>query len=384
MLTTFDRHEFIGDITATTKNQPYNMPNQGGLLPNEYYLAGLELRVRLRMTNPSAPNAPTAVLADGPYGLMDRVIVKGYHRLRQSQEEVINLRGADLRELGYIYSTAHLQVTPNTLAAGNEGRVTPNLSIAADATNDVDFVVMVPFVPLQMPLSERINWLLDAPNYDNLQLQINWADENNVFSGQGAAIPFTAYGSATGNPTISVTRYFAMDTDMFRGFIPGRLWRYFLETRSGAIVSGGAQQRVFDIPRGNRIRSLMFKTGVLSTATSSGNTAFSTLSNTILSQIYAYRGTNKLFRRYNLYTDIQQEVAASFGLGRGYTPGYALMEFAKNGNLQEVFDATGLIIGDTGNIDCFIQADISAAANQAAVMIVEELRGKPVVAVQAS
>lgn len=382
MLTTAARHEYIGDITAGTKNQPYNMPNQGGLLPNEYYLYGLLLRVRLRITNPSAPNAPTLAIADAPYGLLDRVIVKGYHRLRQSQEEVINLRGADLRELGYTYSTGVLQVAPNTLATTNAGRVTPNLSLTADATNDIDFTVLVPFVPMQMPLSEQLNWLLDAPNYDNLQLQINWADENNVFSGQGAAMTFSAYGSATGSPTISVTRLFAMDSDMFKGFIPGRLWRYFIETRSGAIVSGGAQQRVFDIPRGNRIRSLMFKTGVLNTAVSSGNTAFSTLSNTVLSAIYAYRGTNKLFRRYNLFTDIQQEVQAAFGINRGYTPGFALMDFAKHGNLQEVFDATGLIIGDTGNIDCFIQADISAAANQAAVMVIEELRGKPVVAVQ--
>ncbi len=382
MLTTAARHEYIGDITAGTKNQPYNMPNQGGLLPNEYYLYGLRIRVRLRMTNPAAPNAPTLQLADAPYGLIDRLIVKGYHRLRQSQEEVINLRGSDLRELGYVYTTGDLQVTPNTLAAGNEGRVTPNLSLAADATNDVDFVVDVPFVPMQMPLSEQINWLLDAPNYDNLQLQINWSDENNVFSGQGAAIAFTAYGSATGSPTISVTRLFSMDTDMFRGFVPGRLWRYFIETRSGVIVSGGAQQRLFDIPRGNRIRSLMFKTGTLNTGVSSGNTAFATLSNTILASMYAYRGTNKLFRRYNLYRDIQQEVVSAYGIGRGYTPGYALMDFAKHGNLQEVFDATGLIIGDTGNIDCFIQADITGAANQAAVMVIEELRGKPVVAVQ--
>jgi hypothetical protein len=258
--------------------------------------------------------------------------------------------------------------------------VVPNLSVAADATNDIDFVIPVPFVPLQMPLAEQINWLLDAPNYNNLQLTVQWADENSVFSGQGAAMGFTAYGSATGNPQLYVSRLIALDSNKFAGFIPARVWRTYQEIRSGNIVSGGNQLRLFQIPTGNRIRSMLLKSGVLSTSTSQGNTAYASLSNTVFQNLYAYRGTNKLFRRWNFFTDIQEDVQEAYGDPNTTTAGYALMEFAPSGNLQEVFDATGLVVGGQGDIDCFTQADIVGAANQGAVQLVEELRGLPQVA----
>ena len=155
-LLTLSRYETIGTISLQNNNTQNMLPTNGGTLPNDRYMWALRLEFQGRVTNP-ASNGPTGVLADAPFSLIDSIIVQGFHRIRGAKEQFINIRGADLRELMKIYQSHTPYLSPSSL------------STTASATNDIDFIVEVPFVPLKIKPSQAAQWMLDAPNYDQLQ-----------------------------------------------------------------------------------------------------------------------------------------------------------------------------------------------------------------------
>lgn len=361
-LLTVGRYEQIATISLPNTNAAYQLPTNGGTLPNDRFIWSLRIEFQGRLTNP-ASGGPTGILADAPYSLIESIQVSGYHRIRAAKEQFINVRGSDLRELMKIYQ-AH---NPYSLPA--------SLSTTASATNDIDFIIEVPFVPWNMKLSQQAQWMLDAPNYDQLQLTIQFADANSVFSGQTTQPTLSAYGSSSGNAQIIVSGEFVMaGSGRLAGYVPGRLWRYWQEVTSGDIVSGNNNSRQFNIPRGNVIRGFLLKTGVKSTATSPGNNAYTSRSNTVYTNIQVMRGLNKPVRNYPNFQQIQQDIASAYGFGLSDT-GYALVDFAQQSNQSEMLDLRGAVAGPTGDIDTFLQANVAGAANQAALCMYEELRG---------
>jgi hypothetical protein len=358
------RPEFIGDITVTQNGELQLSADDGGL-PKDRFLAGLILQFRGRFTMPGSGN-PTGVTADERFGFLDRVIVKGYHKIRRADEEFFNLRGADLRELDRIYGIHAPYSAPAAL------------TLTASAANDVEFIVWVPFVPLGMPLKQQAMWLLDAPNYQQLRLKIKTGDTDSIFTGQTTEPTLSAYGSASGSAVIRVTGLFSIGGDSkLGGFVPGRVWRHTREVTSGDIVSGNAAgSRLFELPRGNKIRNLLLCTGALSTAATAGNRVFATKSDTILTDLHVFRGLGRHIRKYTGFPVMSEEIAMSFGLAP--STGYGLIDFANHGVGGEVLETRDLIAGPTGDVDLFLQAAIAGASNQAAVLSIEEWKSGPV------
>jgi hypothetical protein len=370
-----DRPEWIGDIPFVA-NTPQVLPTQGGILPSDKYYYGLRLEFEGRMTNPAA-NGPTGVTADGVLSICERIHIEGYHRPRAAQEAFFDMRCSDAYEF-FGLTTGRFgkkQFLDNGAAA-------TNLVTTASHTNDWRFFVDIYFPP-QWPSStvsltkQQAGWLLDAPNYDRLQLTIYWADDKSPFTGQTTSPTFSAFGSATGSPRCRVQALYAMagKNNLFTGFVPGRVWRYFAENTTGDILANVTQSRQYNIPRGFKIARLLTKTGVKSTTTSSGNNAYNTLSDTILSNIKVNYGTNKIIQFHQDYLALKEAVSAA-----NYIPpdtGYAMIDWIKNGHLGEALDAQSLVAGPTGDVDVYLSADTSGAANQAALYCVEELRGTP-------
>lgn len=360
------RFEHISDITLSAKNTTVQLQSQGGNLPMDRFIHSLRLQFAGRFQIPAAGGGgviPTAINADAPWSVIERVVVSGYHRLRGTREEFINLRGADLAELNRLYTSHDLYKTPATQ------------SIVADANNDTRFIVDIPFVPLKMPARKQTEWLLDAPNYDNLQLTIYYANDANLYTLGTGEVLFSSFGADTGSPVIRVSGKFAQaGASFFKGFVPGRVWRYFEEKTGTDITAVGTRKRLFNVPRGHRMRSILLKVGVKATTTS-GYNAFLTLSHDALSNIRVLRGTNKVIRQYINQYDIAEETGMDYAV-RANT-GFGLIDFAPHGLEDELLDLRSLIAGPTGDVDTFIEADVAAAAGQAAVAIYEEWRGFP-------
>lgn len=365
------RQEFIADIVLTTTDTMYTLPTNGGLIPNDRFMYGMWLTFEGRMTN-AAANNPTGVLADAPFSLIEQINVSGYHRVRGQNEPFIQMRGSDLYNLIRIMSGQIPFVAPFSQGAPV---FTISLATGANLTNDIRFGLFLPFIPMRIPLPSQSDWLLDAPNYDRLQLQVSFSDDKSVFSGQTTASTFSAFASATGNPRIRVEGQFALLNQSAFGFVPGRVWRYFQENTSGDITGSGTitGSRQYNIPRGNKIRNILMKTGVKATTVTAGFNAYNTLSDTIFTNIKVQRGLNKSVRFYPDYLKIQQETALSYGVYP--RSGYALIDFAQHGSLMEALDTVGLVAGPSGDTDLYVQADVAGAANQGALFLVEELRG---------
>lgn len=358
------RTERISDITFT-KNTAAQLSTQSGNLPTDRFIHSLVLEWEGRITNPSSLN-PTAVLDDGPYALIERIIVEGYHRVRSRTEKFIDVRGADLRRLCAMYYTRDQNLQP------------AQLDIAASATNDIRFFIDVPFVPLKLPARQQTGWLLDAPNYDSLRLTIQFGDDFSVFSGQTGTMTFSAFGSGGGSPRLRVgARYTMAGAQKFAGFLPGRIWRFFQDNQSSDLTSTGVATRLFNVPRGNMIRSILLKTGVkATTSVGSGNLPFATLNNNVLTNVRLFRGINKIVRDYNSFRDINNNQDQSYA----FSPpaGYALIDFVQNGEDQEIFDLRSAVAGPTGDVDTFIAADVTGVSNQVATVLYEEWRHRPV------
>lgn len=360
-ISTMGRTELIGTINMPTTNTAYNLPTQGGLIPNDRFLSGIVLRVSGRVTN-AAANNPTGTQADGLPALVDQVIIEGQHLLRGTREQFVVARGADLRELAGLY----LSRFP---------KLTGTLNTAANATVDFTFFIPIFFFPLGCPAAQQAYYLLDAPNYSNLKLTVNWGDDKSIYTGQTTASTFSANGGATGNPSIDVYGIFAQaGPQAFKGYVPGRMFLTFQESVVLPVTTATGQI-LFNLPTGFHLRSVLLKTGVKSTATTAGNSSYNTLSDTILSNIKFQRGFNKNHRIYRTYDMIKEDGAMAYAL----TPdtGYALMDYAQRGTLKESMDATQLVSGATGDVAFNIVTDIAGSANQAALVLQQELRYEP-------
>jgi hypothetical protein len=363
-ISTASRTEWIADINLPTNNVAVQLPTNGGQIPNDRYIHTLWLQFEGRITN-AASNNPTGTQADGVAQLLDTIQVSGYHRLRGASEQFINVRGHDAYELAGIYGSRFPTLTP------------VNLALGVSATNDIRFFTPIYFTPMGVSLEQMVDFLLDAPNYDALKLNINYGDDQSVFTyGTRGAPTFSAFGSGSGNPRIRVLADFAQaGRSQFANFVPARAWRYFIEDTSAAETTTTANARLINIPRGYRMRSILLKTGAKSTAVASGNTSYNTLIDSMLANLKVFRGTNKVVKFFADQRSAREIGATYFSV----TPdlGYQLLEFAPRGSWHESLDCTGLAAGPTGDTDVFIGADTTGAANQATLALFEELRGLP-------
>lgn len=360
------RPESIADVTVPNLDTPYNLPTQGGLLPNDRYLYGLRFHAAFRTTNPAA-NFPTGTQADAPWSIFERIQVSGTHRIRGVQETFIDIRGAELHEYNvYWYGRQPLNL-PASIGTG------------ANTVNDFRLFLELPFVPENMPWWEKVKYLLDAPNYDNLKLTIIVGSDKSIFTGQTTAPTFSGFGG-TGTFTIFVSGYYALGGKaQFEGFVPARVWRTFIENISTDLTSSNSGTRLFNPNRGYALRSLLLKTGVKSGAVNAGENVYNTLSNSILNNVKVMRGIGRQIRHYRTFFEAQQDAAKSYDLAVQPDAGYALVDFANSQFLGEALNTKPYVAGPTGDVDLFVQADVTGAANQGAVLVMEELREKPII-----
>ena len=371
-----DREEWIADI-GYVSDAPAVLPTNSGALPNDRFMLGLRLEFQGRITMPSS-GGPTVINADAPWSIMEKIDIQGYHRPRAQQEDFFNLRGVDAYTFFGMTRTrypAFWNLVNSTLPYST------SLVTTASSTQDIIFMLDIWFPPT-WPGDPNFNrqqmlWSLDLPNYDKPVLTIYWGDLASLFGSWSTAPTLTAYGSASGLPRCRVTGIFMLfgQTNLGKGFVPARTWRYFQENTTGDILNTVTQSRQYNVPRGYRMARVMAKTGVKSTVTTTGNNAYVTTSDTIFANLKFNYGTNKIIRFYQDFFAAKEATASEYA---NYPrTGYMMFDFIKHGNLSQALNEEALVAGPTGDVDIFITADITGASNQAAIFAVEELRGKP-------
>lgn len=361
-MTAFSRMEYI-DAIPFAENTSQTLRTNGGIIPNDRFMAGLILEFRGRLTMPAA-TGPTAVQGDAHAAIIERVTVEGFHRIRRQQEKFIDMRGSDLEQLQKYYNPSPFIKTPTTI------------SVTASATNDMTVQIQIPFTPLRVPVNTAAGYLLDAPNYESLKLTVQYADFRNVVVPGTTAATWSALGSATGTPECRVYGMFALHPNRFAGFVPGRIYRYFQEVTGSPVTTTANEVRLWDIPRGFDVRSIMLKTGTKATNTTAGNNSYATLTD-YLTELRVNLGLGKYIRRYLDGGSNYADIASSYNLP-GRVTGLNLIDFAQYGNLGEVLNTRPLISGPTGNVELYLQSNVTGAANQSLTAVIEEIRYRPI------
>jgi len=358
-LVALSRPEHVGDIPFLV-NSVQTLPTRGGILPSDYHYYGLLLEVEMRDTVAVANMASEH--ADSPYSIVDQVSISGLHRVRKQTETFYQLRGADIRELALVY--------------GSRAPFTTGAIGVAQAAKDIRFFLPIIFPPERLSLTQQVPYLLDAPNYENLVLTVKWGNGLSFGpDGAGTTHTFVGFG-AVNTARCRVHAIFAsFGRNGAPGFVPARVWRIFQENTTTDLTAGGNNMRLFNILRGNIIRSLLVKFGTKAVV-AAGNDAYATLSNVIAADVRVSRGTNRQIRHF-----VDQFALREYGaLNVAITPdnGYGLIDFAENGDIRSALDTQGLIAGPTGDVDLFLQGSIVGAATQGALMVTQEIRGTPV------
>lgn len=167
-----------------------------------------------------------------------------------------------------------------------------------------------------MPIAYRAKFVLPCKDYDGLTLEIKWADGVSFGpNGAGTTHTFAGYGGV-GSPRARVHGIYAQWGPEGRTFQPGQIWRTYRDNVDVALASDQKEYRVLNLLTGNLLRSLLLKTGAKATVTT-GNFCYSSLSNTILSELFLNTGTNKTVMSAGDFLSLRKFARR----GRGFLPG---------------------------------------------------------------
>jgi hypothetical protein len=383
-LTTLVRPQWFQDIAISANDSFYYIGGQGNTYTDDKFLHSMSLYVQGRVTN-AASNNPTGTLADGPWSLIDSIQISGYHKIRKQIETFFYMRGPELARFNQHWF-GRAPYWKNVPSSGGGAQA---FSTTASASNDFRFRLIIPFVPYPCNLEEQTRYLLDVPNYDNLQFRVFWGSDKSILSGQTTASTFSAYGSGTGNPLLSVIVNRALGgIEKFAGFVPGRVFRVFYEDTSSLITTTATGTKLRYLPKGYSLKSILLKTGHKYTSGNSGENAYDTLTDGALANIKLKNGSNEIFFYRDFYDMKENSQSLMRGAVSVNTPpaldaGYAVHEFAPiyfssdADILSQAFDTRKLIVGPTQDVDLHVEADVTGAGGQAAVWVEEELRYAP-------
>jgi len=331
--------------------------SDAGNFPLNRNIYGLLIEVSYR--NAVGVAAADAENVESPQAILDRIHIYGQHRHRNEQTEIVDLRGATAyTKFGTIYRSR----TPQSTGLAGVGI----------GDKDVRFFIPVIFPPQKVSILQQAGYLLDAPNYEWIQMDLHMGDGTSMYDPAGTTtFAFTQFGGASGSPQIRILRMIPNLRGERVGFISGLVRHYFRELIGSDLTTTATGVRLYDVRPGNRYRAFLLKAGVKMTEATATLNPFATLSDAILSQLHFKRNdvTHRHFQTFNIGRELLSEQYDS-----PVPVGYAAFEFADYGDIRQWFDTSRF---KKDNVEAWIEADVAGAANQALEVIVEEIVGGP-------
>ena len=346
-VTTLSRYEQIGSypwrvnsITRLRKNTE---------LDPARFLVGLLINVRATVTLGTANAA--AVLADNVACIIESIRAFGKNQVRNTTDTFIQIRGCDMKELMNQFAGITVFDNSSTLAVGT-------------GAYNLDFNIIIDFPPPNVRVEEQIGYLLDVPNWSNLEIDLQFGDANSLWNPSTTTFAWT-------NQVVNVLGRYAMEPGKFAGFGFGLRYLLGTEIAGSLLTTTATKQNLFQLDAKPKVRGLLLKTGVKATTTTAPNNAYATLSDSILANVNLIKAPNLMFRQYFRTTDLK--AINAYGQKRNPVTGYAWLDFVLNGLSFEALNPTVLANGAANDMNLWIQADVAGAANQALMVVQDSL-----------
>lgn len=339
----------VGDVTPKRE------------LPHDKWLLGLHLMWEGRVGVTVA--APGAVLTEAPQSIIERIRVEGQHN-RLGQRDFYNLRGAT----AYAYA--------NVYGGGRNLSVTSSPALANAIGNyDIRAHYLIWFPPEQIPLSQQIAHAIRGDDWKTLNMHISFGDRTSLFNAATGTVAFTAFGSATGAPRLSVHMIRPLLGNARDAIRPALVRRQFQELTTVFTQTNLTDGFIAKLEVGKKYRSALIKAGVRATAAppSAGVNVFVSLSDDIVARPkIALDGKNI---RDAISNYVMKEFYA-YAFRASLPAGYTLLDFVDGGDIRTIFPAQGLGVSNRFEL----RGDVVVAANQQGELVETLIEGEPFVA----
>lgn len=345
----------------------------------------IDLHFRGRITN--AATGPT--LRTGPsilgtnnsnvlFSLFQQITVRGQH-LKYGSQTLIQVRGESAAEFLALLLPNYI---PQYAVAPNGGALVKfgPLSTTAAQFNDVDLVLPIPMYPPDLSTSDATMYSVHGPDWPgNLFVDLLFAD-GTALATANPPTSFTAYGSASGNPSIDLlTERPLLGKDYMsaiRGAITYRII-YTNQPTNTVASAGGTGVKLSDLTVGKDTSRIFLKTGTQGTGESAGVVAFGSLSDLITTRTFFSLDARQLrFQNANGDPVLQDYMGRSYG--RTIPAGYRMIDFISGtgtgpANPKQAFGSSQLTAARKFELD----ADTVSGANQIAEVWQEMILGAP-------
>jgi hypothetical protein len=309
------------------------------------------LLIHVKGTCTLATNPATAVRGDNVGAIIEQIRIFGKNQLRGSTDNFRQMRGCDLKELGNMGYGVTIFDASSTLAT-------------ADAAYALDFFIVIDFPPQRVRVEEKVGYLLDVPNFTQLELDIQFGDEKSLWD-LGTAVPTWSL------QTVNLLGRYAQEPGKFAGFGFGLVYQTFVEIMGSPLTTTAQKVNLYQLDNKGLIRSLLLKTGVKATTATAGNNAYDSLSDTILANLGILQVPSQFFRSYFAFRELKAINAC--GQHRSPALGYALLDLTGDELLYDALAPKKIATGQAGDTNIWFQADVAGAANQGLVIAQESL-----------
>jgi hypothetical protein len=353
--------------TAIRPNRP---------IPLARALESVQILIRGRLVIGTANY--TAGVPEAPQTLLERIIIRGNHRQYGSQVP-INISGATAFAWARLFQQKGNDLLFGTTRSADPGMPfvgTTGLTTGATGTYDFHIAYEVPVAPMlgMSPSGKRamIPFLWREEDWGNtLLLQLDMGDRTSLGTpAGGTTTTWTAFGSATGVPTVEVF----LNYSLMGAF--ARTGRNGLVVRSEDVVTPSLVAAATNAPLGTELRkqittNIIVKSGIVLTGTSAGVNVFASLSDVQLDRTRVLADTKPI-------RDTGRNLSAKSYYGRMFNTiqpqGYLLLSFIEGGNPLLALRAEKI----PGGSQFALYTDVlTADANNRQHVIQEQVYGGP-------
>jgi hypothetical protein len=335
-------------------------------------LESLEIVLRGRLVIGTA--AYTVGAPESPQTLIERIVVRGNHRVWGSQVP-IDISGATAYVWPRIFQPVGNNLLLGTTRSADPGMPfvgTTGLTTGAVATYDFQCHYRIPVWPIQWSRRQAIPFLWRQEDWGNtLQIEITVGDRTSLGTpAGGTTTTWTAYGSATGSPTVEVFANYSLLGSFARTGIPG------LVVRTEQTVTPALTAVTSNVQLGAELRkqittNVVVKSGIRLAGTTGGVTIFGSLSDVQLDRTRIVvdqkpiRDTGRNYASKNYYGSMYSTVIPQ---------GYFLLSFVEAGNNQLALRSEKIPQGAAFTLTTDV---LTADANNRQTVIQEQVYGGP-------
>lgn len=269
---------------------------------------------------------------------------------------LLNIRGEEAHRMTRFFDT-YIPVGVDVAALPGAGGTAFPAPLAATANGTFDFRVyyLLPIAPRYMVIKDEVQGVLDPSIFSQLNLLVTFGAGSSAASGANGAnlagglgtdtFALTAFGSATGSPTVRVTRF----SPLAQGLPINRFHytRLSKQINMNSLAAAANDTKITDLNAGNRVTRIQLRQyaetvgqpGQIDQAAGASLARIGDNSNAGLFRVRLKLNGSEKYRAF--WPDLQETNRQQYDLTTLMPQGYGIVDFSDRASADSAFDTRG-------------------------------------------